>query len=232
MTVAENFSLGRADLERWMVEFATEVIDQQQALSDLDAASGDADHGSNMERGLSSLLLLMPRWDRSTSPGQFLKDVGLHVVGSVGGSSGALYGTIFLRMARVVDKTDPIPTGVFVAALEAAVQGVMERGKVRLNDKTMLDAFAPGVEALAEHVRKGEPLAVALAASSTAAEEGRDATADMVARRGKSSYARERSRGWVDPGAASVTLLLQTAARALVTLAPINPEAVDTHLGL
>ena len=207
--------LTRVDLERWIVDFGRRVIDQHEALSDLDAASGDADHGSNMERGLSSLLTVVGGWDSASWPGDFLKDVGLQIVGSVGGSSGALYGTIFLRMARAVGEAPTVTNELLVAAFEGAAQGVVERGKVSPGDKTMLDALGPAVEALRQSVANGASRSSALLAAAAAADAGRDATAGMVARRGKSSYARERSRGVVDPGSASVAMLVRAAAATL-----------------
>lgn len=207
--------LTRADLERWIIDFARRIIDQHEALSDLDAASGDADHGSNMERGMSSLLETLGDWEATDQPGEFLKQVGMHIVGSVGGSSGALYGTMFLRMARAVGDATTVADDQLVAAFEGAAQGIVDRGKVKLGDKTMLDALAPAVEALRQELAAGASRSSALLAASAAADAGRDATADMVARRGKSSYARERSRGFVDPGSASVALLVRAAAQNL-----------------
>lgn len=215
MNATTETGLTRADLERWIIDFGRRVIDQHEALSDLDAASGDADHGSNMERGMSSLLEAMGGWDATDRAGEFLREVGMHIVGSVGGSSGALYGTMFLRMARAVGEAPTVTDDLLVAAFEGAAQGVVDRGKVRLGDKTMLDALAPAVEALRQELANGASRSSALLAASTAADAGRDATADMVARRGKSSYARERSLGFVDPGSASVALLVRAAAESL-----------------
>ncbi|MDP9987410.1 dihydroxyacetone kinase-like protein [Arthrobacter oryzae] len=210
-----NVNLTRSDLERWILDFASRIMDEHLVLSDLDAASGDADHGSNMERGMSSLLKSVPDWDEAAAPGEFLKDVGLHIVSSVGGSSGALYGTIFLRMARAVGDASLISAGLLSDAFEAAVQGVAERGRVKQGDKTMFDALAPSVQALNGGLGEKKSLAEALALAAAAAEAGRDATFDMVARKGKSSYARENSRGFIDPGAASVAMLIRSAARTL-----------------
>lgn len=215
MNATTETGLTRADLERWIIDFGRRVIDQHEALSDLDAASGDADHGSNMERGMSSLLEAMGGWDATDRAGEFLREVGMHIVGSVGGSSGALYGTMFLRMARAVGEAPTVTDDLLVAAFEGAAQGVVDRGKVRLGDKTMLDALAPAVEALRQELANGASRSSALLAASSAADAGRDATADMVARRGKSSYARERSLGFVDPGSASVALLVRAAAESL-----------------
>lgn len=215
MNTTTETGLTRADLERWIIDFARRIIDQHEALSDLDAASGDADHGSNMERGMSSLLETLGDWEATDQPGEFLKQVGMHIVGSVGGSSGALYGTMFLRMARAVGDATTVADDQLVAAFEGAAQGIVDRGKVKLGDKTMLDALAPAVEALRQELAAGASRSSALLAASAAADAGRDATADMVARRGKSSYARERSRGFVDPGSASVALLVRAAAQNL-----------------
>lgn len=209
-------NLSRSDLERWILDFAHEIIDRHVILSDLDAASGDADHGSNMERGMSALLGATPGWDSTALPGEFLKDVGLHIVSSVGGSSGALYGTIFLRMARSVGDAQSVSPHLLMNAFEAAAEGIVERGKVQQGDKTMYDALAPAVQALRERLTSGrENLSSALEYAAKAAETGRDATTEMIARKGKSSYARENSRGVTDPGAASVTMLVQSAARTL-----------------
>lgn len=216
-TVKTTIELGltRADLERWVIDFGRRIVEQHEALSDLDAASGDADHGSNMERGLSSLLKMVGGWEPAGRPGDFLKDVGLHIVESVGGSSGALYGTMFLRMARAVGEARLVTDELLLAAFEGAAQGVIDRGKVRPGDKTMLDAWGPAVEALRQGLANGGSRSSALLAAAAAADAGRDATADMVARRGKSSYARERSRGVVDPGSASVAMLVRAAAATL-----------------
>lgn len=213
-----NRGLTKDDLQRWVLDFAHRILDQHVALSDLDAASGDADHGSNMQRGMKSLLEVLPGWTREARPGRpgdFLKDVGMHIVSSVGGSSGALYGTIFLRMARRVGDAAVLDESLLVEAFEAAGAGVVERGNVKQGDKTMYDALAPAIQALRESVDAGHALGAALDAAAAAAEQGRDSTAGMVARKGKSSYARENSRGVIDPGSASAAMLVRSAARTL-----------------
>lgn len=207
--------LARADLEQWLRAFAGEVVEGHEALSDLDSATGDADHGANLERGMIALLTALDSWDGEATPGEFLKDVGMLVVSTVGGSSGALYGTVFLRMSRAFAESTEVTDEMLIEAWMNAVDGVVERGGVSRGDKTMLDALGPAADALADGVRRGDGRRAALAEAVAAARRGRDATADMVARRGKSSYARERSRGAIDPGAASMTLLVEAAAREL-----------------
>lgn len=215
MTGVQN-ELTRSDLERWIRDFCQQIMVHHESLSNLDAATGDADHGSNMERGMSSLLVSLPGWDPTSLPGPFLKDVGLHVVSKVGGSSGALYGTIFLRMARTLGDHDPhVSDGALASAFEAAAQGIVDRGKVKPGDKTMLDALHPAVRTLRDELAAGRSRAEALAAAARASDAGREATADMAARRGKSSYARENSRGTIDPGAASMAILIRSAQQTL-----------------
>ena len=202
-------------LVAWVREFARVIIANKDALSELDSASGDADHGSNMERGMMALLADLNGGDVSERPADFLKQVGMTLVNKVGGSSGALYGTIFLRMARSAGGAGALDGGGFAKAMRAGLDGLVERGKVKAGDKTMYDALAPAVDtldrALAERRGFGEALQAALAA----AEAGRDATIRMAARRGKSSYLGEKSVGSQDPGATSVTMMIAAAAVTL-----------------
>jgi dihydroxyacetone kinase-like protein len=147
-------------------------------------------------------------------PGALLKQTGMTLVSTVGGASGPLYGTFFLRMATAIGDTDPIDQKVFAAALRAGVEGVVARGKAEAGDKTMYDALAPAVDAL-DAALGGEDTTGALQAAADAAAQGRDATVPMLARKGRASYLGERSVGHQDPGATSATLLLQAAADTL-----------------
>jgi dihydroxyacetone kinase-like protein len=145
----------------------------------------------------------------------YLKKVGMTLVSTVGGASGPLYGTFFLRMAGPLAELEDAGSAEFGAALRAGVEGVLARGKAELQDKTMYDAWAPALDAYDTAVGEGKDLADALGAAARAAAEGRDATQELVARKGRASYLGERSRGHLDPGAASTTLLLESAARTL-----------------
>lgn len=208
--------LETADLVAWLDRFATNVSKAKAHLSELDAATGDADHGANLHRGVVALGdILASKADHGT-PGAFLKEVGLTFVGTVGGSSGALYGTIFLRMAATAGlDAQSIDGPTMARALEAAGQGIVDRGRARVGDKTMLDAMAPAASAFAAALDQGADIGAAFAAAAAAAESGAAATASMRARRGKSSYVGEKSIGMVDPGAASVALLIRSAADSI-----------------
>ncbi|MDD7938322.1 dihydroxyacetone kinase subunit DhaL [Actinomycetospora lutea] len=200
-------------LQRWLRTFAASVAEQKDALTSLDAAIGDADHGANMHRGMSAVVegLSTPPAD----PATLFKQAGMTLVKSVGGASGPLYGTFFLRMAPATGGAAALDPETFAKALRAGLEGVVARGKAELGDKTMVDALTPALDALDAALSSGESLASALRAASAAADEGRDATTPMVARKGRASYLGERSAGHQDPGATSTALLVAAAATAV-----------------
>jgi dihydroxyacetone kinase-like protein len=196
-----------AALDRWVREFARRVTEQRDLLTDLDAAIGDADHGANLARGLAAVVAALDA-DPPAGAAALLKATGMTLVSTVGGASGPLYGTLFLRMAG------PVESG-FAAALRAGLDGVVARGKAVAGDKTMVDALGPACDALDAALAAGSGLPAALAAASAAADAGRDATTPMLARKGRASYLGERSIGHQDPGATSAALLVASAAAAL-----------------
>jgi phosphoenolpyruvate---glycerone phosphotransferase subunit DhaL len=202
------------DLGGWLREFARLVADNRDMLTQLDAAIGDADHGSNLHRGMTAVVRALDEAPPDT-PAALFKQVGMTLVSTVGGASGPLYGTAFLRMSAAADDAGTLDPPAFAAVLRAGLDGVLARGKAGPGDKTMIDALAPGLAALDETLAAGQSLAAALQAAVRAAEQGREATVPMIARKGRASYLGERSAGHQDPGAASVTLLLAAAAVAL-----------------
>lgn len=204
-----------AALERWVQEFAWLVRQNKQLLTDLDSAIGDADHGANMDRGLTAVIATLA--DGSVQPataGALLKRVGMTLVSTVGGASGPLYGTFFLRMAASAGDAAELDAGGFATALRAGLQGIVDRGKAAAGDKTMYDALTPACDALDQAVAEGASLTDGLTAASSAADAGRDATTPMLARKGRASYLGERSIGHQDPGATSVALLIAAARSA------------------
>jgi len=208
-------TVGVAALDKWIREFARLIADHQKMLTELDSAIGDADHGINMHRGMSAVVSTL----ESESPGrpsELFKRTGMTLVSTVGGASGPLYGTAFLRMSATVGDAEELDGNDLAKMLRAALEGVVQRGKASPGDKTMLDALGPAVEALESAIADGQPLAEALDAAVRAAEEGRAKTIPMVARKGRASYLGERSAGHQDPGATSVTLLVAAAATSLV----------------
>lgn len=203
-------------LTGWMREFARVIGENAQFLTDLDAAIGDADHGINMDRGMTAVIGGLDE----TAPSDMsalCKQVGMTLVKSVGGASGPLYGTFFLRMAGALSAVEGVDAAEFAKALRAGVEGVVQRGRAEAGDKTMFDALAPALDALDAALASGSGLAAGLADATVAAEKGRDATESMVARKGRASYLGQRSVGHIDPGATSAAMLIATAASAFAT---------------
>jgi len=194
----------------WLVTFAEEVADNRDLLTHLDSAIGDADHGVNLDRGLTAVVTALEGIDSAT-PGELLKTTGMTLVSSVGGASGPLYGTLFLRMSGSAGDQDSLKPDQFAAALRAGLDGVVARGQAQPGDKTMYDALAPACDALDEAIAEGLALGAALSRAAEAAQAGRDATIPMLARKGRASYLGERSVGHQDPGATSAALLVTTA---------------------
>jgi phosphoenolpyruvate---glycerone phosphotransferase subunit DhaL len=209
----EPAAIDGAALVRWIQAFAASVAENEKELTRLDSAIGDADHGANMNRGFKAVLAKLDGAG-PTAPAPLLKLVGMTLVSTVGGASGPLYGTFFLRMATSIGDAETLDRAAFAAALRAGVDGVVARGKAEAGDKTMYDALAPAVDAL-DAALGGENTTGALAAAAEAAARGRDATTPMQARKGRASYLGERSVGHQDPGATSAAMLLQAAADEL-----------------
>lgn len=207
-------SVDTAALTAWVREFGRLIASGKETLTELDAAIGDADHGANMDRGMTAVLAMLDA-EAPGTPADLLKRTGMTLVGKVGGASGPLYGTAFLRMAAAAGGADVLDAQGFAKVLRAGLDGVVARGKAEAGDKTMVDALAPAVDALDGALGAGQPLGEAVRAAVRAAEQGRDATIPLVARKGRASYLGERSAGHQDPGATSVTLLLTAAATAL-----------------
>jgi dihydroxyacetone kinase-like protein len=206
-----QISISRDDIVRWIQAYAQVISANRTYLTELDAATGDGDHGANMERGFRAVLTKLPGVaDKDIST--VLKTTGMTLISSVGGASGPLYGTFFLQAAQACAGKDALTLADWTAALEAATHGIINRGKAALGDKTMLDALIPALNALREGLNSGQALDAALAQCVSAAEQGMQATLPMVARKGRASYLGERSAGHLDPGAVSTYLLLKAAA--------------------
>lgn len=206
--------LDRRQLDDWLARFGASVKAERDHLTALDSAIGDADHGTNMARGMQAVADAVPDVDADATIDVLFRTVGMTLVSKVGGASGPLYGTLFLRFgAAAADRTD-LDGDALAAALDAAVEGVMARGKAEPGDKTMVDVLVPARDALRAALDAGEDVPAATAAAAAAAAEGRDATTPMVARKGRASYLGERSAGHLDPGAASTCLLFEALEAA------------------
>jgi phosphoenolpyruvate---glycerone phosphotransferase subunit DhaL len=204
-----------AAFDAWVRRFAALIAQEKDHLTELDSAIGDADHGTNMDRGMTAAVAALDELGSAGGAGPTFTKVGMTLVSTVGGASGPLYGTLFLRMGTTLGDLPAVPPEQVGAALRAGLEGVVARGKAQAEDKTMYDALAPAVDALEEALKEGLPLGEALGRARDAAEAGRDATIPMLARKGRASYLGERSVGHQDPGATSVALLVAAAADAL-----------------
>jgi dihydroxyacetone kinase-like protein len=201
-------------LVSWLSRFRDLVTEKQSYLTELDSAIGDADHGANMTRGMTAVMEKIGAAPASAVD-ELFKSVGMTLVTSVGGASGPLYGTFFLRFGMTAGSVESLDGATFAAALHAGLDGVVARGKAEAGDKTMFDAMAPALAAWDETLGGGGDLVASASAAFAAAEAGRDATEPLVARKGRASYLGERSAGHLDPGATSTTLLFQALAETL-----------------
>lgn len=203
-----------ADVLRWLQRSAQVLHENSAYLTELDAAIGDADHGVNMDRGFTAVtakLANMENADIST----LLKTVGTTLVSTVGGASGPLYGTAFLRAGMVTSGKQELDTPDVVALLEAMIEGVKARGKAQLGEKTMLDALIPALEAAKKAQNEQAALPQVLQNLATAAETGMKQTIGLTAKKGRASYLGERSAGHQDPGATSSWLILQALTQTV-----------------
>ena len=208
----------RDDVIEWIKACADVLAENREYLIKLDSAIGDADHGANMDRGFRAVMGKLPDL-ADKDIGTVLKTVGMTLLSTVGGAGGPLYGTFFLQAGMTTAGKMELTLEDWTAALEAAVKGVIMRGKAELGDKTMVDALTPAVEALKIALEQEIPITQALKDSASAAEAGMVATIPMVALKGRASYLGERSAGHQDPGATSSFLILQAAAQTWNTRA-------------
>jgi dihydroxyacetone kinase-like protein len=200
------------DAAAWVRECARVIAANRNYLTALDAAIGDADHGVNMDRGFAAVVEKLDETPTGTDIGAILRLTGMALLSTLGGASGPLYGTFFVRMGKACESRADLSLGDWADALDAGVEGVVFRGRAEAGDKTMVDALLPARDALRAAVKDGAELAAGLAAAAAAAEEGMRATTPMVAKKGRASYLGDRSAGNQDPGATSAYLLLKAAA--------------------
>ena len=199
---------------RWLTLSAQAMADHRVELIELDRAIGDSDHGENMDRGFKAVMEKLAEAPPAT-PGAALKLTAMALMSKVGGAAGPLYGTAFLRASTSLGDTEDIDPAALAAAIQAARDGVVARGKAESGDKTMVDAWTPAVDAAAAQAAEGDgDVRKVLLAAAEAAEAGAVATDPLIARKGRASYLGERSAGHRDPGAVSTALILRAAAGA------------------
>ena len=201
---------------QWLQTVAVLLEQNKNYLTELDAAIGDADHGINMNRGFQKVMSQLPTV-ADKDIGSILKTVSMTLISSVGGASGPLYGTMFLRASTAVAGKSELTDEDMVALLQAAVDGIIQRGKANLGDKTMLDALSPASDTFKQAVANGASTQDALQQAVAAAEEGMKNTIPLVAKKGRASYLGDRSANHQDPGATSAYLILKTLLETVST---------------
>ena len=204
----------REQIVRWLEASAAVLAENRDMLTKLDAALGDADHGINMDRGFKKVLAML-----DTTPSgdiaSLLKQTGMTLISSVGGASGPLYGTFFMNASLAVAGRETLETEDLASLFDEGLKGVMERGRARAGDKTMVDALLPAVHMLKEASAKGLDAREAVDGASRQALRGAEETVPMTARKGRASYLGERSRGHQDPGATSSYLIIEALNQVL-----------------
>ncbi|UOE45052.1 dihydroxyacetone kinase subunit DhaL [Agromyces larvae] len=206
--------LGRDWAVDWVRRSADVIGEHRIELITLDRDIGDGDHGENMDRGFQAVLGKLDGLADDATPGDVLKLVATTLISTVGGAAGPLYGTAYLKGAVAAGTASELDGAAVAAVLAAARDGIVSRGKAELEDKTMVDAWTPAVDAADAAAAAGAEPAAVLRAAAEAAAAGAVATEPLVARKGRASYLGERSAGHRDPGAQSTALLLDAAAAA------------------
>jgi phosphoenolpyruvate---glycerone phosphotransferase subunit DhaL len=207
-------SLGISWVKTWVSDTVAVVGENRTRLSELDREIGDGDHGENLDRGFSVVATKFADLPDDTTPGAALKLVATTLISTVGGASGPLLGTAYLKGSQALGDATELDSAAIVAFLTAARDGVVSRGKAEVGDKTMIDAWTPAVDAAAAAADSGSSPAAVLRAAADAAAAGAVTTEPLVAHKGRASYLGDRAIGHRDPGAESSSLILAAAADA------------------
>jgi phosphoenolpyruvate---glycerone phosphotransferase subunit DhaL len=200
-----------ADVEAVVRTIATVAVDNEKYFGDLDAVVGDGDFGYSMARGFELVLQGWDDFDR-TDIGTFLKKVAVVITSRIGGTSGPIWGTAFLRAGAAAGTAQVLSPGQVVEMLRAAIAGIKARGKSDIGDKTLLDALEPAVDTIEAAVPEGGTAASVLRAAAATARERAEATRSMIAKRGRAAYTGERSIGTLDAGAVAVAVMFEALA--------------------
>jgi dihydroxyacetone kinase-like protein len=204
---SSNMTVSKNQIVQWLETTATVLSENKEYLTELDAAIGDADHGINMDRGFRKVMEKLPSV-ADKDIGNILKTIGMTLISSVGGAAGPLYGTFYMRSGMAVTAKEELDKDDVVKMLQAGVDGIVQRGRAQLEDKTMFDAWAPAMVALNGSLENGDNLVKAMSDAVAAAEKGMKDTIPLQAKKGRASYLGERSIGHQDPGATSSYLIL------------------------
>ncbi len=207
-------TITKTQVVQWLKNTAAVLNENKDYLTQLDSAIGDADHGINMSRGFNKVMEKLPTV-ADKDVGNILKTTGMTLISSVGGASGPLYGTFFMRSGLALMAKEELSDEDLVKFIQAGVEGILQRGRAQLGDKTMFDAWSPAQEALAQALQNGNNTVTALRSAVQAAEQGMKDTIPLQAKKGRASYLGERSIGHQDPGATSSYLMLKAFLETL-----------------
>jgi len=207
--------VSQTQILQWLQLFASEIEQHKDYLTQLDAEIGDADHGINMDRGFKKVMSQLPTMTNQDI-GSILKTVSMTLISSVGGASGPLYGTLFLKASTVATGKQELSTQGLLELLQAGLDGVLQRGKAQLEDKTMVDVLSPAVSAFRQAVGEGKDSLEAMQKTVAIAEQALENTKPMLAKKGRASYLGERSIGHQDPGATSTYFMLRSLLKSIV----------------
>ena len=207
-------SMDKSQLIAWLEKLNTVYADKKEYLTDLDAAIGDADHGINMNRGFKKVMEKLPTV-KEEDIGTILKTVGMTLMSSVGGASGPLYGSFWMKGGMLLVGKEELETDDFVRFIQAGVEGIQSRGRPEKGDKTMYDLWVPVLEKMEEEAAAGSELTSMIETILPVAEKALADTIPLQARKGRASYLGERSIGHQDPGATSSFYILETLQQVL-----------------
>lgn len=202
-------SMNKAQLISWLGKLNDIYTEKKEYLTELDAAIGDADHGINMNRGFGKVMEKLPTVE-DKDIGTILKTVGMTLMSSVGGASGPLYGTFWMKGGMLLGGKEELSPEDFAKFIEAGVGGILQRGRPELGDKTMYDLWAPVLEKMQADAENGSDVPAMVAASLPVAQKALEDTIPLQAKKGRASYLGERSIGHQDPGATSSFYMLET----------------------
>ena len=202
-------TISKEQIITWLEKTAEVMAENKAYLTELDAAVGDADHGINMDRGFGKVVEKLPTV-ADKDLGTILKTVGMTLMSSVGGASGPLYGTFFMKAGMGLLKKEELASADVVTLMDQGVAGILQRGRANVGDKTMYDLWAPVLEAAKAAAEAGKSPLELLEESVSIAEKSVEEMKPLQAKKGRASYLGERSIGHPDPGATSSMLILQT----------------------
>lgn len=200
----------KAEVLDFIRVYADKMAEHRQELTDFDQAIGDGDHGINMSRGFKAVIEKLPTFSDKNID-DILKAVGMTLVSTVGGASGPLYGTAFMKAGAAVKGKEELSDADVILAFDEAVGGIQFRGKAVQGEKTILDSMIPAIDAIKASIAAGKSMTDALVDAEAAAWDGVEYTKTIIATKGRASYLGERSIGHQDPGATSMAYVFQAA---------------------